>query len=83
MRRLSSKLKLSQCLQLSVGFWALLMVIGCGAHNAAANLPSQKPQTAQQQAYSKQMQNAGDQMNAQRAKDAAAMAAARAQAQKK
>jgi len=42
--------------------------------------PGGKPQTAQDAAYANQMQKVGDAMNAQRDKDAAAMAAARAHA---
>jgi len=48
--------------------------------NGVALNPGGKPQNADQAAYASQMQKTGDAMNAQREKDAEAMAAARARA---
>jgi len=46
--------------------------------NGVAQNPGGKPQNADQAAYASKMQETGNAMNAQRDKDAAAMAAARA-----
>jgi len=50
--------------------------------NGVALNPGGKPQTPDQQQYASQMEKTGQAMNAQRDKDAAAMAAARARSGK-
>ncbi len=70
-----------------------LLLAGCGSSapadegtvkpgNGTAMNPSGKPQTSDQAAYASKMSQTGSAMNAQREKDAAAMAAARAKAGK-
>jgi len=70
-----------------------LAVVGCSSSSGdegtvkpgsgVALNPGGKPQSADQAAYSSEMQKTGAAMNAQREKDAAAMAAARARAGQK
>ena len=66
------------------------MVVGCSSSpkdegavrpgDGVVTNPGGKPQNDQQAAYASQMEKTGNAMNAQREKDAAAMAAARAHA---